>query len=191
MGRIVINETENKQTVILNDSPTGVDGGYFDAQMEWHSLGEGISEIKVNIGKGRTDTDIVDDPNRALTDPIPINVNKEYITVQEYAPMGYRSVILFSTGENTVTTKAYGNLPLSYVGSTRALPTWTDLSYSGVIVDKEPNNGPIVLPDISSISNGYIRFMFKNGEEGNTPITDVINGYVMVDDVLYHLRSDI
>lgn len=38
MGRTVINETENKQTVILNDSPEGVNGGYFDAQMEWHAL---------------------------------------------------------------------------------------------------------------------------------------------------------
>lgn len=38
MGRIVINETENKQTVILNDSPEGVEGGYFDEAMEWHEL---------------------------------------------------------------------------------------------------------------------------------------------------------
>lgn len=39
MGRIVINETENKQTVILNDSPAGIEGGYFDAQMNWHEMG--------------------------------------------------------------------------------------------------------------------------------------------------------
>lgn len=39
MGRTVINETENKQTVILNDSPEGVEGGYFDADMEWHNIG--------------------------------------------------------------------------------------------------------------------------------------------------------
>lgn len=39
MGRIVINQTENKQTVILNDSPEGVEGGYFDADMIWHDLG--------------------------------------------------------------------------------------------------------------------------------------------------------
>lgn len=38
MGRTVINETENKQTVILNDSPEGVEGGYFDSLMEWHEL---------------------------------------------------------------------------------------------------------------------------------------------------------
>lgn len=38
MGRIVINETENKQTVILNDSPEGVEGGFFDADMGWHEL---------------------------------------------------------------------------------------------------------------------------------------------------------
>lgn len=39
MGRTVINETENKQTVILNDSAEGIEGGYFDANMEWHNIG--------------------------------------------------------------------------------------------------------------------------------------------------------
>lgn len=39
MGRTVINQTENKQTVILNDSPEGIEGGYFDAEMGWHELG--------------------------------------------------------------------------------------------------------------------------------------------------------
>lgn len=38
MGRTVINETENKQTVILNDSPEGISGGYFDSQMNWNIL---------------------------------------------------------------------------------------------------------------------------------------------------------
>lgn len=45
MGRIVINETENKQTVILNDSPEGVEGGYFDSLMEWHDFGGGGTEV--------------------------------------------------------------------------------------------------------------------------------------------------
>jgi len=40
MGRTVINETENKQTVILNDSPEGVKGGYFDQDMNWNVLGK-------------------------------------------------------------------------------------------------------------------------------------------------------
>ena len=38
MGRTIINETENKQTVILNDSAESVSGGFFDADMEWHTL---------------------------------------------------------------------------------------------------------------------------------------------------------
>lgn len=41
MGRTVINETENKQTVILNDSPEGVEGGYFDSEEVWHEFGSG------------------------------------------------------------------------------------------------------------------------------------------------------
>lgn len=47
MGRTVINETENKQTVILNDSPEGVEGGYFDSMMEWHELGRGGGETSI------------------------------------------------------------------------------------------------------------------------------------------------
>lgn len=42
MGRTVINQTENKQTIILNDSPEGVTGGYFDADMVWHDVGSGV-----------------------------------------------------------------------------------------------------------------------------------------------------
>lgn len=41
MGRIVINRTENDQTVILNDTPEGVSGGYFDRDMVWNELGGG------------------------------------------------------------------------------------------------------------------------------------------------------
>lgn len=52
MGRTVINETENKQTVILNDSPEGVEGGYFDSLMEWHELsGEAPETPAVYVGK--------------------------------------------------------------------------------------------------------------------------------------------
>lgn len=40
MGRTVISKTENKQTIILNDSAESVSGGFFDADMEWHKLGE-------------------------------------------------------------------------------------------------------------------------------------------------------
>lgn len=38
MGRTVINETENKQTIILDDSAEGISGGFFDANMAWHTL---------------------------------------------------------------------------------------------------------------------------------------------------------
>lgn len=45
MGRTVIKETENKQTIILNDSPEGIEGGYFDADMAWHELGGGNGPV--------------------------------------------------------------------------------------------------------------------------------------------------
>lgn len=51
MGRTVINETENKQTIILNDSPEGVEGGYFDSLMEWHTLEEAGASPAVYVGK--------------------------------------------------------------------------------------------------------------------------------------------
>ena len=49
MGRTVINETENKQTVILNDSPEGISGGFFDANMVWHALGGSGDTYPVEI----------------------------------------------------------------------------------------------------------------------------------------------
>lgn len=51
MGRTVINETENKQTIILNDSPEGIEGGYYDAQMSWHTLEEAGDSPAVYVGK--------------------------------------------------------------------------------------------------------------------------------------------
>lgn len=51
MGRTVINETENKQTVILNDSPAGVEGGYYNALMEWHELKDTSGSEAVYVGK--------------------------------------------------------------------------------------------------------------------------------------------
>ncbi len=50
MGRTVINETENKQTVILNDSADNISGGYFDADMVWHELSEDLGMAGL-IGK--------------------------------------------------------------------------------------------------------------------------------------------
>lgn len=49
MGRTVINETENKQTIILNDSPEGVEGGYFDEEMVWHEFGGESQFVHVTI----------------------------------------------------------------------------------------------------------------------------------------------
>lgn len=52
MGRTVINETENKQTIILNDSPEGIEGGYFDQDMNWNKLGKSsVPENFIYAGK--------------------------------------------------------------------------------------------------------------------------------------------
>lgn len=52
MGRIVINKTENGQTVILNDTAQEVSGGYFDSTMNWHELGgEAPQSEAVYVGK--------------------------------------------------------------------------------------------------------------------------------------------
>ena len=49
MGRSVINKTENKQTVILNDSPEGVEGGYFDSEEVWHEFATGNTFINPEV----------------------------------------------------------------------------------------------------------------------------------------------
>ena len=50
MGRTVISETENKQTIILNDSPEGIEGGYFDSEMGWHVLGTAGNNVFDSAG---------------------------------------------------------------------------------------------------------------------------------------------
>lgn len=49
MGRIVINKTENGQTVILNDTSQEVSGGYFDKEMEWHEFGGGKTFVNPEV----------------------------------------------------------------------------------------------------------------------------------------------
>lgn len=41
MGRIVINQTDAKQVVILSSDDAEIQGGYYDANGEWHKLGAG------------------------------------------------------------------------------------------------------------------------------------------------------
>ena len=41
MGKIVINQTDAKQVVILSSDDAGIQGGYYDAYGEWHKLGAG------------------------------------------------------------------------------------------------------------------------------------------------------
>lgn len=49
MGRTVISQTANKQTVILNDSPEGVEGGYFDEEMVWHEFVVGNTFVNPEV----------------------------------------------------------------------------------------------------------------------------------------------
>lgn len=41
MGKIVINQTDSKQVVILSSDDAAIQGGYYDAYGEWHKLGAG------------------------------------------------------------------------------------------------------------------------------------------------------
>lgn len=41
MGRIVINQTDAKQVVILSSDDAAIQGGYYDANGEWHKPGAG------------------------------------------------------------------------------------------------------------------------------------------------------
>lgn len=44
MGVIVINQTDAKQSIVLESTPEGVTGGYYDADGVWHEFGGSSSE---------------------------------------------------------------------------------------------------------------------------------------------------
>lgn len=191
MGTIIINQTDCKQNVVLQSSVDGITGGYYDAAGVWHEIGAGseITEIKVNIGKGRSGTSIVDDTKRAITDKIPFDKNKEEISCQLYAPYGYYGVLVLCTGDDSVESGATGIMPASYLGQTSpSIEVWINQSYDGVMV-KKAGSGPYTLPDFS-VTNGNVRIMFKKGEAGTDTVEDVFDGYIVVDDIVYHLTSN-
>lgn len=76
MGRIVINKTENGQTVILNDTAQEVNGGYFDKEMEWHEFGDSGSEF-INVTVSVTETST--------------HSNIQLLNVLKVAPDGFQS----------------------------------------------------------------------------------------------------
>lgn len=46
MGRIVINQTDAKQVVILSSDDAAIQGGYYDANGEWHELGAEVNPVE-------------------------------------------------------------------------------------------------------------------------------------------------
>lgn len=41
MGKVIINETDHKQKIVLVTSEVGVTGGFYDPEGEWHDFGSG------------------------------------------------------------------------------------------------------------------------------------------------------
>lgn len=189
MGRTVINETENKQTIILNDSPEGVEGGYFDSLMKWHELGgSSINEIRVlngysiNSGTG----EITENAARAVSDPIPFTSESVNI-IQQYVPSGYKARPFFYTDSETYINQYITVVTPSLIGTSTA---WTGVAFNNIssgVIGLKPSNQNW---ENYSGNAAFIRFLFE--KENGTDLTSAadIDGYAYINGVVYHLKGE-
>lgn len=104
MGRTVINETENKQTVILNDSPEGIEGGYFDEDMVWHEFGGGGEVTPIlTISVQNDDTDY------------PYTFGESTLPIMENNNVLYKGVSVASGESYSVSVLVIGNEEFGFV----------------------------------------------------------------------------
>lgn len=194
MGRIVINETENKQTVILNDRASGVTGGYFDSGMNWHEFGGGgdFPLLKMKAGKGFSGSEIVDNELRLMCGPIKLSQNGESVLC---IPEGYVAICkpCDVNGENIGDTFIFLPSPLLNSNITNASPYWTKntLSVSSAIPATLGGTGSTKTLEAVDPVPEYCYISLKKGLEGTDPVNaQDVDGYCCFDGVWYHMVGE-
>lgn len=187
MGRIVINQTENKQTIILNDSPEGIEGGFFDKDMNWIALYSPV-EIPVKEKTGLTGAGEVANEARALSAVIPIT-NEAVNYIQQYTPAGYKANIKILEGDTYVmdgdNPKTVVNVPTTVIGSSEAWSTYAFNNISGGVIGEKPtgqNWKAYTNADMTAI-----QFLFEKDNGTDATSAEDFDGYAVVSGVLYHL----
>lgn len=193
MGRIVINETENKQTVILNDRASGVSGGYFDNGMNWHEFGGAdMPIIKVLAGKGTSGINIVDNPNRGLSEAMELHESNKLVL---FIPYGYLISFKEVTSDGEITTRNFSACQ-AYEINTQA--SSTDHRKSGLlgamsscVLSYFIPNSSYTFTEFSTDIPHAVRLLFRKGLDGTDPVVaSEIDGYMYAGGVWYHLVGE-
>lgn len=142
--------------------------------------------IRVFKGKGVSGTTIIDNANRALSEPFAFE-NVAPITVQW---LDYSAVKLSfkntTTNVNTIDTSTYVFGTESDIGNTSILnaDAWLVTTDEQILLAKV--SGKYQYFTYSSTA-GYARLLFANTSDMSVPISETIDGIVYIKDVPYHL----
>lgn len=165
MGRIVINETENKQTVILNDSPEGIEGGYFDSQMNWHEMGGGSAAVDPMLANTLIFGNLTDSGNTKVA----------YVSTTPNNARAHVALPVISTGYRVSVTDASKYKVLAYDITSLELTT---VSAGGATHPgfKIPQTTGDWTDHIDTVSGNYYWIYFKkeNGDFTSEELADPI-----------------
>lgn len=145
--------------------------------------------IRVFVGKGTSGATIIDNANRALSEPVPY-VNGDPITIQwdEYSDTNAKLSFKNTTPDTTtIDTEGANILPPSYIGtSTASTNVWLDSTDERVVATKSSN---IWIYITYPTTSGYARLLFASAQDMSAPIPGTISGNLTIQGITYRLEE--
>ena len=145
-----------------------------------------VPTIKVFKGKGVSGASIVDNANRALSEPVYVGSVQSLFTQMDLTTV--TDSLKYITTGGTIDTTGVNLVPQSYIGQTHNMgvyDAWRTTSENLCAAV----GGPTTIWTYKVPESGYFRFLFKNVSSATTPITDPINGYVYINGDIYKFEE--
>ena len=143
--------------------------------------------IRVFVGKGVSGAAIIDNANRALSEPIPFT-NEAPISIQwdgysaDNAKLSIKNTV---TDVNTIDTNAMSMIPSSAIGtSATGFDSWVATTEERFCGNKP---GGVWAYAAYPTSSGYIRLLFAGVQDLSAPIPNTISGNVTIKGATYRL----
>ena len=143
--------------------------------------------IRVFKGKGVSGASIVDNANRALSEPVPFE-NVAPISVQfvdfSATKVGFKNT---TTDVNTIDTTGITLAPDSVIGtsSSSGYDGWSSTSDELFVLFA--NSGQLYRAYQYTTTSGYTRLLFANNANTSIPISETIQGIIKINGIPYHL----
>ena len=147
----------------------------------------GLPIIRVFVGKGTSGTTIINNANRALSEPIPFT-NEAPISIQwdgysaDNAKLSFKNT---TSNVNTIDSTGIQYVPETSIGETASgTQSWLETTEKRVFA-KAVNNVWVGLT--FSTTSGYGRLLFAGAQDMSAPIPSTISGNVTIKGVTYRL----